>query len=1177
MSAVKFTPQQQNAIDSRGGALIVSAAAGSGKTAVLVQRVIEQVTGGENPIDLDRLLIVTFTNAAASEMRAKIADALLKQLAEKPESGRLRRQLALLHSARIQTVHSFCLELVRQHFDQCDVSPNFRLLDTAESELLRETAMEEFLEEEYAEASAGFMAMIENFAEERGDHRVQAVISELYEKLRSHADPAGWRSRMEEQLQASCDQPAAEQEWCRRVMEDCAEGLKCRLELLTETFDRLGQFPELFEKYAPAFQYCLATGQHLLAALEATEWDNAWQVLQRYEKPAFSAAPRGTDADLKEEMGQARDFFCEYMEKMRTKAILRPESRLREEAQKSLPVIHGLFEAVGRFEEKYQQLKQRRGVLDFSDLEHLALKLLLTPQGEKTLLAHELAAQIDEILVDEYQDTNEIQDKIFAAVRGEGKGLFMVGDVKQSIYRFRLAEPEIFVGKYYSYEDYAPKAVQANKRIMLNQNFRSRSEVLDFVNFVFENLMSREFGGIAYDDREKLVVGADYQGACPAEVYVLDLARDKSEETQAPEKVVYEAEFVARAIEQNLAETQVTDRETGELRSARPEDIAVLFSSFTSRAPIYEEAISARGIPCAFSAEAAFFETTEILVMRSLLAVIDNPRQDIPLIAVLRSPLFLFTADELAAIRIAMPKAEFYDALCASNLPAAKAFLAELESCRAYAPDFTVAELIAMLYTKTGAKGIFEALDHGEARRENLQKFYQLALRFEQNGSRGLFAFLQYLEQLEKEAGDAAEPAGNAVKLMSVHKSKGLEFPIVILPDLSKNFNTDDLKSAMLMHKDLGVGLRLRDEALHMEYKTQKLQAIALRHEKEAREEELRKLYVAMTRAKEKLILTVALPDAAKTLKGWLRFIRDGKLLPQMVAEQASAAFWVCGPLLLHPAGGVLRELAGEIRPEEQPRGGGLYCEVVPYAPPQEVETVTEEETETSRQLTLEMPYYRAIQQFAYPHQAATELPSKLTPAGLKLQRDEEAALLEAEEKGPVIRLFPSGSDAAKLGTLAHLCMQYCDFEQAQTAEGAAKQLEEIKKKFPEEKLLEKIPPQFLTEFAAGELGRLAAQSSCLREYQFSALLPAGDMIPGAPMEEEILLNGVIDLLIFTESGMILVDFKSDTVREGGEAEHARRYETQLKLYAKAAEEILQRPVERKIVWFLSTAAGIEL
>ena len=1186
--AVEFTPEQQNAVDSRGGALIVAAAAGSGKTAVLVERAIRRVTDDENPADIDSLLIVTFTNAAAGEMRERIAASLLQQLSQNPTSGRLRRQLALLGSARIQTVHSFCLDLVRQNFSQCGISPSFRLLDKAESELLKDQAMEEALEKKYAQEQEDpdFQAAVENFAEDRGDRGLRGAAEKLYNSLRSYADPQGWLDRAIETVKLSAGSQPQDLPWSQDLLEFCRQTLDYQQEKLLRACRLLEEDPKVQAKYGPAFDQCLAAAQNIRQAADLG-WDPCYEALSLFEKPRLSPV-KNADKELTDRLKQARDDFGDSVAFLAQQVVSRPGEQVRREMALSLPILRGLAGLERAFEEEYDQIKRRENALDFSDLEHLALKLLTDREtGEPSQLARQLAQGITEILVDEYQDTNEIQDSIFSALRGEGNSLFMVGDVKQSIYRFRLAEPEIFVEKYYQYQDYEEDPDAPCKRIMLNRNFRSRREVLELTNFIFRRLMSRGFGGVDYDEREELRQGQSaYAGACPAEVYLLDMERERDEEEESVERAVYEAEFVGSLAARQLRETQVIDKQTGLPRPARPDDIAILLSSFSNKAPLYQQALERRGVPSS-AGGGDFYGSIETAVMRSMLAIIDNPRQDIPLVSVMRSPLYLFSPDELLSIRQQNKQGDFYDALLKSPAPRAQAFLADLREFRAYRPDISVGRLVSLIYARTGALGVFQALDNGAQRRRNLQRFYQLALQYENSGSRGLFGFLRALEKRAQEKDTPADPAPGAVRLMSVHGSKGLEFPIVILPDLGKRFNTDDLRKPMVLHKGTGLSFRLRDLKRRVEYKTQLQQAILLRCRQESREEELRKLYVAMTRAREKLILTMTLPKAADKLRQWEGLYDDqGRLPLGAVADQAGAAMWAAAPLLCHPAGGPLREYAGlPLRaPDQDARAGDLYCAVVPFDASLLQQDLRQIDIQPpAEQLTLDMPRYRRLQQFVYPHEAAVRLPSKLTPTGLN-KLDQDSVLIEweggeGEEARPKLQLYSTKSrgEAARMGSVFHRCMQLIRWERCRTPREAAQELGRLRRQGKLGPEAAWIPPEPVAAFVNSPLGRLAQSHECLREYQFSALFSPAELGLDGGEEEQILMNGVIDLLILTPEGAEIVDFKSDRLAPGQEQAQAERYRRQLEIYAKAAEKVLEVPACRRWVYFLAAGQAVEI
>ncbi len=896
---IRLTEQQQQAISCRGRQLIVSAAAGSGKTAVLAKRVLDLICDPDHPCNVDRLLIMTFTKAAAAEMRGRIADELGALLAQQPGDRNLRRQLALLPQARIQTVHSFCQSLLRQHFHLCDVSPDFRQGDEIEFTRLKQLAMEQLLEEAYAAADPDFMALSDLLSDQRSDRPLENTVLEIYEKLRSHPAPARWLELIPVQLAGDPETAA----WHKLLREDAgARVLEIRAQL-ADGLVRMELDEKLTAAYGPSFSAAYESCTEFLQALELS-WDAAAAAMQRMLLPGLSTK-RSDDKELREEMKSLYNRCKKSLQELQNGSFALSMEAVRAECAQQAPLVSALCRLVQRFTELYDAEKQQRNLLDFSDLEHKALALLTESDGSPSPVAMELRRELAEVLVDEYQDTNEIQERIFAALMPETGSAFFVGDVKQSIYRFRLADPTIFRSRYQDSGTYGSE--DPRWRMELNRNFRSRPEVLHLCNFIFSRVMSSRFGDVDYDEGQSLVPGKPAEGRVDSELLLLT---GKDNEERMGES---EARLVATRIRQLLEQP----RPDGSLY--RPEDFAILFSSYRSRAPIYESALRKLGIPCSGAERDGFFDSIEISVLLSLLRIIDNRRQDIPLISVLRSPLYFFSADALGRIRLAAPGGSICDGLeaLAQTDDRCARVLNDLDAFCVLAEDSTVAQLIQEVYRRTGAPGLFAALDSGARRRENLQQLYQMALGFEAGGARGLHAFLRHIDgKIAAEEAPAATETTGGVQLMSIHRSKGLEFPVVFLPDLNKRFNADDLKKPALFHQHVGIGLPYRDSALRVRYKTLLQQVIIQKEQEELRAEELRKLYVAMTRAKEKLVLVIARTKAEAHLNELAMDVRDGIFSPLRMQEHTCAADWILSALLTHPAAGALRGVCT----------GAFYC-----------------------------------------------------------------------------------------------------------------------------------------------------------------------------------------------------------------------------------------------------------
>ncbi len=1177
--SVKLTEQQRRAVESRGASLIVSAAAGAGKTAVLVRRVLGLITDPQDPCGVDELLVVTFTNAAAGEMRQRMGDRLREELARRPEDSRLRRQLGLLGSARIQTVHAFCQSLIREHFTLCGVEPNFRLVDETQGALLLEQALNDALEEAYRRAEPGFNALCDALTDGRSDRQLSNTLLEIYHRTRSIPQP----ERLLQLLPKLCLADQGKLDWLEKMRENAEKllshgisDLKCAMELARDVED-------VWEKYGPHLQGYLAFAQSLQSAILRPVWegwDDCCALLQGFDKGRLPTC-RYEDKAFLERVKAPRERFLKVLSALREEYFFQPLAAIRQEGAVMAPMIEAMCGLVLDLSERFSAEKQRRGLLDFSDLEHYTLRLLREPA-----VADDLRRQFKEVLVDEYQDTNAIQEEIFCALRGKDDQAFFVGDIKQSIYRFRLAEPALFGDRYARSKPYAPHAA-GEVRLSLNRNFRSRPEVLSLCNAVMSRLMSRDFGDVEYDADQRLYPGREKTGTVPSEVLLLDCPPDPNvEESEA--RAVLEARLVAQRVARLLREETVPTADGG-TRPARPEDVAILLSSFANKAPVFRAELQKLGIPCG-QGGGEFFGTVETSVMLSLLRLLVNRRQDIPLVSLLRSPLYLMSPDLLARLRLLAPEGDLIDGLelAAKTEPLCARVLADLDRWQAESLELPLSRLVRLIYDDTGAESLFAILDNGPQRRRNLQRLEELCRPFD-GGDAGLSAFLRWIDRKLQEGLQPDEPPQEAqgVQLMSIHRSKGLEWPFVVVPDLSKRFNTDDLKSPVLFHPNLGLGLQLRRQDTHGETRTQLQQAIAARTRQELKSEELRKLYVAMTRAREKLILVMSDKALVKKLAK-VAEETGGAPTPQWLALQNDAMTWLMAALLTHPGCGAMRTLIPDVLPvADDSLAEDLICRVVSVEElDQKTPEISKEWTKTDENVaeTDEYAPLLARSRAAYAHLAASRLPSKLTPTGLRALVPEsgqvfgQPARAHARDHQPQPLEQPDKQALAR-GTAMHALLRRADLA-ACADEGAvlaqADRLLEQGFLSAEERSL--VWPAPIVAFANSPLGRRAQSAQkLLQEYEFSVLLDAADLLEDGPAGEDILLNGAIDLLLFEPDGLTVIDFKTDRVAPGMEEAQAKEHALQLALYARAAREIFDLPVKECWVWFLRRGAGVKL
>ncbi len=1161
MAKFEPTAAQRLAIESRGGSLLVSAAAGSGKTRVLTERLAAYVSDPRQPRDVDSFLVITYTRAAAAELRGRILAALSALAAEHPEDAHLRRQSTLCYRAHIETIHSFCTSLLREHCHTLGLAPDFRVAEESRSGQLREAVLERCLDAWYETAAenAPFRALADTVGAGRDDSRLAQLVLQLHTQLRSHPEPEAWAAAQKEALAAPGATDLGDTPWGRELLGSAVETVRYWAEVMTREAETLAQGEEKLAKaYLGSFTETAEALRDLDRALQQG-WDAALARLPipfprlgaiRGEKP-----PAALYAQEKREK-------CKKAVAGLMKRFSAPSAVLLREIRDTAPAMGALLDLVLDFDRRYAREKRRQNLVDFADLEHFALKLLW--DGEKQApspIAEAVSRRFTEILVDEYQDVNAVQERIFHCLSREGRNLFLVGDVKQSIYRFRLADPGIFLKKYQEAVPLDappdPAAAPALGRVLLRENFRSRKEVLDCCNQVFSALMSPRLGELAYDDEAALRPGAQYpplpEGEALPRLELVPAAGAEDEDgAQRPDQTAREAACVARRI-RALVDSGAAVTEGGALRPVRYEDICVLLRAPGSSGEIYRQALAEAGVPVAAELGESFFASLEVTVVLSFLAVLDNPHQDVPLISVLRSPFFSFSPDRLSAIRSGCREGDFYTALLAARETdgASAAFLDLVDRLRELAADLTAAELVQKLYVEAELPARCAAMPQGEARMENLQALFRLAVEFEDTGLQGLHAFSAWLRR-RRDRGDAPQAsAAGGVKVMSIHRSKGLEFPVVFLADTARRFHLADTRQAVLLHPELGLGPKYVDPARRLEYPTAARRAVAERLRREALSEELRVLYVAMTRAKERLFLTCSVKDPEALLQ------KDGDTDPPQAEELLacrSLGDWLLRAARLPGAAMVCSVWEEPVSPGARP--GPEAAEAVPDAGAA-VDT--------------------AALDWRYPHREAESLPSKLTATELghaQHQPDPEGRpLLSPGRRSfrmPELRDTPRRLTPTERGTAAHLALQHLRLEHTGSREaiaGEIARLEALGLLTPEQAAA--VDPGQLLRFFRSPLGRRILGAERLwREQRFSLLTDAARWYPGAE-GEEILLQGVVDCCFLEGGALTILDYKTDAVTSDTWKERAERYRVQLETYAYAMERVLGYPVRQCILYFL--------
>ena len=1185
---IQLTKSQQAVVEDRGGRVLVSAAAGSGKTRVLVERLFRRVLG-EEQADLDDFLIITYTRAAAAELRERIAQELGRRMAEDPGDRHLQRQLLLVYQTDIKTIDSFCTALLRENVhlldlgEQGGLTADFRVLDEGEAELLRQRVLPRVLESFYTSMTPGQTQLADCFGFGRDDRGLEELVLELHSKVQSHAYPHRW---LEEQRQswASLPEDGGETEFGRALLTRLARKARHWSDLLTRAGEELRSDGALEKAYGPAFASGTAQLEALAEAAE-TGWDAAAGRLPDF--PRLSPARKCEDPALKEKMQtlwnrckKESAAFCAILETT--------GAETGEDLRRSAPAMEALLALCVDFSAAYQQEKLRRNVTDFSDQEHYAVRLLLGEDGRPTPLAVVMSERYLEVMVDEYQDTNQVQNCIFDALARGGRSLFTVGDVKQSIYRFRLADPTIFLEQYRRYPDAAEAEEGEPRRILLSQNFRSRKEVLDAANFVFSAIMSREMGEVEYGEAERLYFGAAYlppREDCLTEFHLLLPPQDDGEAEKVPAALL-EARMAADRIASLLSEGfPVTDEDSGELRPCRAEDIVILMRSPGPRLRHYARALTERGIPCATQENEDFFSAMEVAVMCSLLEILDNPRQDVPLIAVLRSPLAGFSPDRLALIRGRHPEGDFYEALAAFGEEDCAEFLTRLADLRSLARDMSVHRLIWRIYNQWNVLGVFGAMSGGGRRRENLVALYEHAKSFESAGYKGLFSFVTHLRRL-LESGEQPVTASGAssggVQIMSIHKSKGLEFPIVLLTDLGKRFNRADLQTPVLVHPRLGLGPLYIDLDRRIRYPTIAREAVSGLVSRESRSEEMRVLYVGMTRAKEKLILTASMPAAGRRMKE-LGALSALPVPAETVDGGRSMAEWILLPLLRRWEAAPLRDLAGQEAEDFSLTEDALWQVFLHKDTPGICLPAGTEAGGNSAADAPALPVNREALDFVYPYAAACTAPTKITATQLKGREKDREIVQETIQ--PYVRRdfsaprFLSGRrplTGAERGTATHLVMQHLPLEEDTDVGAVVEDL--AARRFLTREQAEAVDQAAVRRFLASPLAsELRKADRVEREARFSLLMPGDKFFPELDGGEEVLLQGVVDLFAVRDGGVTVVDFKTDYVTEDTLPEKIAHYRPQLEAYSAALERILELPVKHRILYFFCAGQAVEV
>lgn len=1186
-----WTESQKKVIDRRERNILVSAAAGSGKTAVLVERIIQKIT--QDKVDIDKLLIVTFTNAAAAEMRERIRDAIEKKLEEEPEDTHLQRQFTLVHNAQITTIDSFCLYVIRNYFYKIDLEPNFRVADEGELSLLRSDVLGKLLEAHYAAGEEAFLSFVAGYGSAKSDQAIQDMILKMYTYAQSYPWPDEWLVSCGQAYDLKEEADMEQADWMKQFLDslvtavsDCGSQMREALNVCEE--------PDGPYMYADALKEDI---RRLDAIRESGSYARFGEEINAYAKafPKLAAARKFEGSVEKKELVQnIRNAMKKEIKDMRDKFFFKEPEEIFLDMKKTAPAVKMLVALTEEFASCFAAEKKRKNLVDFSDMEHFALKILVDQTTkEPTETADEFAALFDEIMIDEYQDSNYVQETLLRAVSKERFGqnnLFMVGDVKQSIYRFRLARPELFMEKFDTYAAGTPGC----ERIDLQKNFRSRDEVLSGVNDIFYKIMCRDLGNVVYDENAALYPGADYPEDMDPAMFAMEVLVADESGAEEMERVELEARMIASRIHEMRKEGQtVTDKESGELRPMEYRDIVILLRSVSGMADTFVKVLLEEGIPAFTTSRTGYFSTVEIQTVLNMLRVIDNPMQDIPLAAVLYSPVGGFSGEDLAKIRAVSGEKTFYESILTyDTMPEEetdqklwerlRGFLAKLEAFRKRVPYTPVHELITELLEETGYLSYITALPAGEQKCANVQMLIEQAIHYEDTSYKGLFHFVRYIEKLRKYDVDYGEADiinenENAVRIMSIHKSKGLEFPVVFAAGMGKTFNTQDTRSRLILHPELGIGLDCMDTVRRTKTPTLLKRTLARQTEEENLGEELRVLYVALTRAKEKLILCGCLKDVEKKF-GEYRQNADTEHPVSFLARSSAHCYfdWVLPALYSYPEKYEVRVFG-----ETDARAGHLKEAVRTLLTKEQVKRTVQ----TADKELLEKIEERLS--FAYPFEAEKDIKTKVSVSEIKHQRmqfePEEMETVQwyaEEETEEIVPDFIEKRDRVNRGALRgsamHLVMQCLPFagspsdgNKKQMYAWIAEELEKLKKAGRlDETMYELVRIPMIVDFFASSLGKRMVQADqreeLRKEKAFVLGIPAGE-IWDCDSRELVLVQGIVDAFFYEDGDIILMDYKTDSVEKPEQL--IQRYQAQLDLYARALEEATGKKVREKIIY----------
>lgn len=1225
MAEVKWTNEQLQAIQEKDSNILVAAAAGSGKTAVLVERIIHKII--DEQMDIDKILVVTFTNAAASEMRERILEAIYKKLEENPENVHLQRQIILLNKASICTIHSFCLDVIHNHFYEIDLPSNFKIADTAEIDLLKQEVLDDLFEQKYTENDKDFIELLENYTNYRGDEALQELVLKIYKFIQSSPFPLKWLQEKLELLKIE-DKDISQTIWGKLIIQAVEDDIQESIMQLETVKSKMALYPEMTKFYQKICEDLI-----IIKDLQNyNSWDELYIKLLNFNFSKWPVDKKVTN-DLKEDSKEIRDKVKKHIKEKTAKLLSCPQEQAVKDLKIITPILEKLANLVTEFTKNFAEKKKEKNCIDFNDIEHFALKILLDENNNPTEVAKKYKEKFEEIAIDEYQDSNLVQEAILTSI-SKGNNIFMVGDVKQSIYKFRQARPELFLQKYDEYKNKEEKTQEDNLKIQLFRNFRSRQNILNITNLVFESIMSKELGDIHYNENEYLNYGANYPEpeeiknyAGIAELDIIDLKEDESitafegeedeEEQERVEDDVLEAKFVANKIQELLdSDYMVFDKKQG-YRKIRPKDIVILLRATSNLSPIYEKEISDLELPVFSDTSGTYLDTVEIQTILSVLKIIDNPLQDIPLVVVLRSSICNFTDNDLITIRLTDRNCNFYEALIKTRLICdgdlknkIESFLEKLEKWKSISQYMPLDEFIWQIYLDTGYYQYVGLLPNGAMRQANLKTLFEKAKQYEKASFKGLFNFIQFIDKLKKQNGDLASAKligenEDVIRIMSIHKSKGLEFPVVFLCNSHKKFNMQDLNDIILLHQDIGFGPTIMDTTRKIKYSSIAKDAIKLKMKQETLSEEQRILYVALTRAKEKLYITGRSKDFTKYVQDKNKVLEmyeseKIKLDAKLMKKANSYLDWIMYVYLFNQGRTITlkgesyklsdiitlnvsnkKDLLKALAKEEVVEQIDLKEKIE-----QILKNKSDEENKKSEQALEELLEWK------YDYIVDTTLPTKSSVTKIKQEKiklEEILKGIESEEVEykksytPKFMQEDKKISNAEKGTLVHLCIQRLDERKDYELKDIQNMiLNLVEKEIITQNEADAIDVNLIYQYTKSQLFEELRQAKEVhKEQPFYINIPAKDVVSEAEnSKKNILVQGIIDLYYIDKNdNLVLIDFKTDYISNEPNAKEKilEKYKVQLEIYKTALEQALGRTVNQTALCLVKDEYYLEI